>query len=164
MADTNNIRCRKSESNDNNFVSVTVSSDSPSSGHSPQISSSYDNIMNSKNTNVTYKTATEYGQAVHQWLVQYHLWNQMNWFYMTFPMQLMNYQAQYSCYSYPNQQNIPVPGTTNQPNGLLNNANRPQFANLQQVRTQPANQQGNNAVSVIYRCLLAESRCYSSRQ
>ena len=49
-----------------------------------------------------YNSATEYSQAVHQWLVQYHMWHQMSWFYMTFPMHMMQmslmqrHQALYS--------------------------------------------------------------------
>ena len=42
-----------------------------------------------------YKTANEYAQAVQQWLWQYHMWNQMNWFYMTFPFYAMSCMPQH---------------------------------------------------------------------
>lgn len=36
-----------------------------------------------------FKTANDYAKAVQQWLWQYQMWNQMNWFYMTFPFYAM---------------------------------------------------------------------------
>ena len=143
MADTSNVRCRKTESGANGFIPVPDSPGLLSFQCNSQFSTSCEDSMNSINPIGSYKTATEYGQAVHQWLVQYHLWNQMNWFYMTFPMQLVNFrhQTQYNYYGYPTDQNIPGFGTTPQPNGSANT--RLSFdVNSQQNRTQPGNERG----------------------
>ena len=74
-----------------------------------------------------YKTANDYANAVRQWMWQYQMWNQMNWFYMTMPM----YAACCMPGSWPGQQISPgfpatgMPGSTSpHPRQAASAANR----------------------------------------
>lgn len=91
-----NIRQRINHPNTGSNPSASTGGDAsnpPSSGAGPspwQMPSAW---PQPPTTYPEYRTSAEYANAVRQWMWQYHMWNQMNWFYMTFPFYAMSCMA-----------------------------------------------------------------------